>query len=411
MRKILASQWQWLLSGLFAVSVFCFWGYARPAIVLERESLQLFLWNGNYFLDRIAVPGGLVRYVAEFLVQFFRLITYGAIIYALLLTAIQRLTWKVLCRSFPLRQKAIWLFLLSFVPAVVLWYLACDIDFPTTLPVAVCMVLMMMAWLPEKGKIAILAAAVMIPVGYWLAGPIVVFLALMPLLSLWKSGKKTAGWLTSAALVLLLIACVVVSSRIVPYPLKMIATGIDYRLNQPHRIGDYDEMEYDYLQRRMAWQEMVEFSRKHPPRTLACENALRLAKWRVGLIGEEELKENMRSTHKVLTGCVAALTASDTYMSMGFVNLAQRASSEVLEGTPNYNKSGRVLERLTEICIITRQYKLAEKYISLLKQTLFYRNGAQAMEFLLKHPEQIKNNPFFEQMQQRYDATEDVLFI
>ena len=63
MKMVGLAHRKWLLTVLFAVSVFCFWAYIRPYQIVERESLQLFLWNNDYLFSRLAVPGGLARYL------------------------------------------------------------------------------------------------------------------------------------------------------------------------------------------------------------------------------------------------------------------------------------------------------------------------------------------------------------
>ena len=64
-----------------------FWYLLFPHLLLARESCQLFLWNGDYLLERLCVPGGAAQYVAEGFVQFFIQPLYGALIEALLLVA------------------------------------------------------------------------------------------------------------------------------------------------------------------------------------------------------------------------------------------------------------------------------------------------------------------------------------
>jgi hypothetical protein len=55
-----------------------------PFALTFQEQLQLFLFDDDYFLERIAEPGGLARYIAEFLVQFYNSTTIGAAIIAIL---------------------------------------------------------------------------------------------------------------------------------------------------------------------------------------------------------------------------------------------------------------------------------------------------------------------------------------
>lgn len=52
-----------LTTALLSVAVFCFWGYVRPYLITERELTQMFLWNADYFMERIVVPGGLARLI------------------------------------------------------------------------------------------------------------------------------------------------------------------------------------------------------------------------------------------------------------------------------------------------------------------------------------------------------------
>ena len=73
------------LTALFGVSAFCFWLFVRPALIVEREALQLFLWNSDYLTNRLAVPGGFARYIGDFLVQYFMFETTGAAILAVVL--------------------------------------------------------------------------------------------------------------------------------------------------------------------------------------------------------------------------------------------------------------------------------------------------------------------------------------
>ena len=43
---------------VLAVTVFCFWLFLYPFIPIVREMSQLFLWTGDYFVERIMIPEG-----------------------------------------------------------------------------------------------------------------------------------------------------------------------------------------------------------------------------------------------------------------------------------------------------------------------------------------------------------------
>lgn len=55
---------------------------------------QLFLWTGDYFTERIAVPGGLAQYLGEMIAQFFINTVNGAIAYAIIFVVAQYLSGR-----------------------------------------------------------------------------------------------------------------------------------------------------------------------------------------------------------------------------------------------------------------------------------------------------------------------------
>ena len=207
---ILNAHRQWLLTAAFGVAVFCFWLFWLPCLMMAREQMQLFLWNTDYLMDRLVVPGGLAQYLGEFVVQFFINPVYGALWYVALFVAAQLLTLRLI----PNKKY----YLLSFVPPCVLWYLACVPNIPMTPIVAVVLTLGLMNLLPKARKVRWATACVMVPVGYWLLGPAVVLMVMIPLTSV----------IYHLSLVLLLAFCIVGSAWLAPYPLRQVARGIDY---------------------------------------------------------------------------------------------------------------------------------------------------------------------------------------
>ena len=104
---------------LVGIGMFLFWYVAYPQALSYQEQYQLFLWTGDYFLERVSVPGGFADWVGEFIVQFYYVGWLGALLLALLFVALQRLTARLLPKS--------WL-LLSLAPVALLWWLMGDIN-------------------------------------------------------------------------------------------------------------------------------------------------------------------------------------------------------------------------------------------------------------------------------------------
>ena len=175
-------------------------------------------------------------------------------------------------------------------------------------------------------------------------------------------------------------------------------------------FGTEEECRYDAMQLDGDWEGIVAEAQNSPVQSLACHKVIRLAQFRLKQIDSEAAMECLANTKESLTSVTGTMMMSDVYLHMGFPNISQRAAFEVLESTSNYNMSGRELSRLVETALITGQYEVALKYISLLESTLFYRNWAKQMRELAAHPETIKRVPFYGPLQDIYGQTVDVNF-
>lgn len=392
------------IRSLFAVAVFCFWMLKLPFLMAAREQVQLFLWNTDYLMERLAVPGGLAQYLGEFIVQYFVKSVYGALWYAILLVAVQWLTWRLI-RS---EKRKVILYLLSFVPAMMLWYLACNPKIPTTPIIAVLLTLALMNLLPKRGDIGVgrwvigVGCLVMV-VGYWLLGPAVAIMAVYLLFC-----RGISLFLRPVPLILLAF-CIVGSAWLVPYPLKQIVRGIDYYWEK-ETMGSLEEMEYDMLMRQQRWDEMIEKYHQKGSESLSVNNAALIVMWQQKRIDQQEVMRRINLDQRALKNIPSAFLMSEVCMPLGMTNMAQRAAFEAMEAIPNYNKSSRALQLLVQTNMITGNPKVALKYLSLLEQTTFYRGWARKMKDMVKQPELMKQHPHFHQLKEIYDNGEDWLF-
>lgn len=161
----LKKTWKIGLTMLFGVAVFFFWGSVYPAHLSYQEQFQLFLFDAGYFGERMAVPGGLADYIAEYLTQFYYHTWAGACILALLYVLLQRLVWKL-----AKEQGAVDTYYpLSFLPVIVLWHFMGDENAMLSLVVALLLALAVScSYTDLKGKreraVYVLAA---LPLLYW----------------------------------------------------------------------------------------------------------------------------------------------------------------------------------------------------------------------------------------------------
>ena len=437
-----------LLTLAFGVVVFLFWSIRYPYVLAYQEQLQLFLFDGDYFCERISEPGGLARYVAEFLVQFYNAAAIGALIIALLFMLVQQLTWRLM------RAKSH--YLLSFLPALMLWYAMGDENVMLTYVVALVMALSVaLAWTRWCAGIALwkklIVALVAIPVLYWLIGPMVLLVALVMM-----------PWLVAMPAVVYALTLMLLSAQWLPFPMTRVMLGVSYYrvpatlpymlmtipvvtllltwfakcLPQPRKWvryaealvfaililvpqtygfdkKKYDLIEYDYLVRVGDWNAIIRKAEKQMPDLPMSVSATNLALAKTNQLGDRAFDFFQRGTEGLLPrferNFATAQLTGEIYFNLGLVNTAQRFAFEAMEAIPNYNKSARVVKRLAETNLINGQYEVARKYLKILEKTVFYRPWAQRMMAMLGDENAINRHPLYGMLRQ-YRLHDDFLF-
>ena len=446
--NFLQAHAQLLLTLVFGLWVFLFWWHRYPFALTYQEQLQLFMFDDDYFLSRIAEPGGLARYVAEFLVQFYNGVALGALIIAVLFMLLQRLTWRLMRSDSH--------YALSFLPAVMLWYAMGDESVMLTYVVALLMAMAAgLAWIKCTEKCAQwvkwLVLLFVIPVLYWFVGPLVLLVAL--LMTPWSIAVQ--GVLYSLALMLF-------SAHYLPYPMMRVVLGISYyrfpvtlpyllmaipvviallayvtnklpKAKQWVNVAEvllvlvvlgglvdlgydkkkYELIEYDYLVRVRDWNAIIAKAEKHAPDLPMSVSATNLALAMTNQLGDRAFEFYQRGPQglfpKFERNFASSQLTGEIYFHLGLINTAQRLAFEAMEAIPNYNKSARVVKRLAETNIINGQYKIAEKYLRMLEKTIFYRPWAQRMIAMLGKEKAINDEPLFGTLRQ-YKLQKDLFF-
>ena len=222
---------------LFGVAVLLFFGLAYPHHLHYQEQFQLFLFNHTYIWDIVKLPGGISDLLGRFCTQFFLFAWVGALIVAVLLSAIQLLTLRLL--NGPLDHRSLategtqeWSMVngqrsmvngLSFVPSFLLWIFLLDENALLGGVWAVLLTLLA-TWRLNKLSDGWMRRALIItaiPVLYWIAGPVCVVLFLLQ-----APSPKQSPWYYGV-FVLIAIMIVILSSY-VPVPAGSLWTGIHY---------------------------------------------------------------------------------------------------------------------------------------------------------------------------------------
>lgn len=459
MKRFLSKNYQLLLTLAFGIAVFLFWKYRYPFALTYQEQLQLFLFDSDYFAERMAEPGGFARYVAEFLVQFYNGVAIGAAIIALLYMLVQRLIWRLTTIN-NLEIGTRWHYALSFIPVIMLWYAMGDESVMLTYVVALAMALAVaIGWQRcTKGVAAWLkwvAALVLIPIVYWLIGPMVLLVAALML-----------PWTLTVAALVYSLALMLLSAHWLPFPMMRVMLGISYYripVTMPYvlmaipvvillltwlswkflKVSEtlkpwvtavellvvavaailivpmgfdqkkYELIEYDYLVRVQNWKGIIAKAEKQMPDLPMSVCATNLALAMTNQLGDRAFDFYQRSSEGLLPkferNFATTQLTGEVYFNLGLVNTAQRLAFEAMEAIPNYNKSARVVKRLAETNLINGQYKVAEKYLRMLEKTIFYRPWAQRTMAMLGDEKAIDTHPLYGTLRQ-YRLQEDFLF-
>ena len=373
MAKTIGKYWNIVLSVLVGIGVFLFWYVAYPHALGYQEQYQLFLWTGDYFLERISVPGGLADWLGEFIVQFYYVEWLGALLLALLFVVLQRLTALLLPRG-------AWR-LLSLLPVAFFWWLMGDPSVLLSLPIAV---ILSLAACCVLRRVSVWADLAVVPVLYWLLGPAVWVYVVLRIVDLGWRHAWMAGWLVAVQLL-------AYAFLLPQWPLQTVMTGRSYYripLHYPSLDG-YDKEMYelireDYLVRHERWDEIVTRARDYQVRTAFSSVCVNLA-----LAQKRQLADRMFDFYQSgedalvmprVRDLTSMLPSAEVFWHLGMVNSAQRYMFDTQESILNGRRSGRCTKRIAECMLVNGHYKVAAKQLDILKMSLFYKAWADSVE-------------------------------
>lgn len=232
MKNLMIKTWKPLLSLLFGVAVVIFWAVPYVGGLCFQEQYQMFLFDTNYFLERIVLPGGLADYISEFLVQFYYMPVLGGAIIALLLMGIQAVVWGLM-KQYGARHDFPG-YLLSFLPSIALWCAMGDQNVLLSFVVALFGALLM-GWIHNRFHnrlVKVVFELVSTALVYWFLGPVVfVYAVLMigdTLKNALQKGSILSGIGYSACILVLTIAWILLSTQTLQYPVSRLFLGLNY---------------------------------------------------------------------------------------------------------------------------------------------------------------------------------------
>ena len=320
-----------LAAGLAFLSSFCFFLFGYPYHLIKREQANLFVFDRDYIAETYRGMGAIVRFVTDFLEQFFHLPVVGPLVIALLVTGIGIVTYRIL-RHF----LGVWPSL-GIAALVFLWSVLRETGniYTTRYTVVVLgyLSLILAALQFKKAWQKIVAAVVFLAVGVWALG---------------SPYHKYYGMLWNTPEV-----------------------GFDRMIGLDAEVA------------RENWDKVLELSKKDLY-TVEASFCYNLAHAMKGDLGSTLMNH---SQGKALFSLLPPVTidksafsdclAGEAWFQVGNVTVAEQAAIVALQSSPDHT-GARYIKRLAEVNLISGEDGAAQKYLNLLSRTLFYGKWARS---------------------------------
>ena len=181
----------------------------------------------------------------------------------------------------------------------------------------------------------------------------------------------------------------------------------------PQNLSKEEIMAYDYHCRMRNWDKIIEMADRKSPTVPITVTCLNLALYKTGQLPDKMFHyfqngpEGLLPTFK--RDILLPMVGGEPYWYLGFVNTAQRFAFEAMEVFPDSRKSVRSIKRLAETNLINGYYEVAAKYLSLLENTLYYRNWAIETRTFLYNEDKIEQHPEWGEIR-RFQTDKDFIF-
>jgi hypothetical protein len=437
----------YLALGVFMITVFGYFCFIANYVLYFQETQSLFVYSADYLHKAMLKPGGLIEYAARFLSQFYHSKVIGSLILSAvitlpglilhavnkrLITGISSSLLLLLIPSFALLiMQANYFHLMEFNLGFVLilgYYLfsiSSDkrirqvivvVLFPFVYFIsgAYALIFMIMYIIhnvfQSKNKHGYIYSLILPAVAafsflvLWksiLLQPVELFiLNPLPLLkeSLYRATFIALGVYIISYPAITRIAIKVTGSRINKplYTLLSIITVFGFTILILFKTYNPQTSRVVKLQRLIfdeKWKDAATEQEKKPARNLIGEYFYNIA-----LSETDQLCDRLFSGSQDFGTNALVLPWGDEhlnrgayfYYSIGLMNEAHRWAYEEMVV---YGQRPQNIEMLAKTSLINGKYSMAEKYINILKRTIYYRKEAEGLEKLVENPELIKSDP------------------
>jgi hypothetical protein len=429
---------------LFIIS-FLYYSFFGLDIFPYQENQIMFIYNSDYLFQYLSRPGGLLVYAGNFITQFYFIPLFGPLVLAALITLTAFVCYKI---ARAIYNAGPFLLAVSLIPTCILILQQSDYNTQIFNILGFLFVAVYFLFVTRSvGKHMGYLPLVIFPVFYYFAGGYAWIFAGLYITNNLLNGNKLSS------ILLIIIACItfIIFKEIIffqspeeliryPAPLNFKSAVFFYILSvlfifYPLVLKVLHSIKYDpvtytkifpYMGMILFSSTIFILSRLYNPEV---SNLFKIEK----LVNEEKWDDAIQYQEKIQSGNIIAqyyynLALSETdqlcdrmfharqdygpnsimvqwdsklninqiyrgayfFYSIGLINEAHRWAFEsmVMQGYRPGN-----IKMLIKTELINGNYRVALKYIDILKATLYYRRSALRYEKMLNHPELIRSDP------------------
>ena len=438
-----------ITSCLFFILYFLYFLVFNRYLLIYHEQIQLFRFDWNYFKDFLASPGGLMRYIGEFLTQFYLFPLAGALIVTVAGLSVYSITLSILRKHqltgvlmalVPVLLLAAmhshYLYTLSFTLALIgslgyfavynsitdkkLRYLTGCFGWPLLylltggyafVALFLCLVHELL-YTPDRSRFliasVIIILALLVP---YIASHLVFYI------------KPTIAWTIFLPLhigppvryilisILAYYPLVLILSKLwltfsggesisVPWNWKTISAGAlvvvcmgGFMIKNVYDRKTEIWLGMDYCVQHSDWEGALKLSSDYPGTNRLVMYFTNLALYKSGHMGDSLFHYPQAGTSglwlKWERNGISPFFGGEIYYQLAYTSEAYRWAFEAMEAKgPN----PRCLKRLAVTSLINGDIALAEKYLDVLDQSLFYKSWARHYLDYIHHPEHISED-------------------
>ncbi len=176
----------------------------------------------------------------------------------------------------------------------------------------------------------------------------------------------------------------------------------------------HELIDYDYLVRTEQWDAIISKAEKKQPSSPMSVSIVNLALSQRGLLLERLFHFYQNGGEGLFPtfsrDILSPVSTAEIFFRLGMVNDCERYCFEAMQSIPDFQRSGRLLKRITQCEVANGQYEVARRYLLQLSRSTFYSAWAKKTLAMLGNENLINDDPTYVRLRGNREQHSDYLF-